>query len=49
MAKRDVQKHGPSYLQKGLDQINNKSATRLKLYPYMDILSFTYYHSWMLG
>lgn len=41
----DTNKRGPSILQSALDNINNKTATRIKLYPYKDIFSFTLYHS----
>jgi hypothetical protein len=35
-------------LNKAINNINNKSATRIKLYPYKDILSFTFYHNLMV-
>ena len=35
----------PSYLQRVSNHLLNQSATRLKYYPYQDIISFVFYHS----
>jgi hypothetical protein len=46
---RDTTKYGSSLFQQVIDNINNKSATRIKLYPYKDIFSFTMYQSLVLA
>ena len=45
LIKRDVEKAGPSLLQKLFNNTSHMSATRVKLYPYKEILSMVFYHN----
>lgn len=46
---RDTERFGASPLQRFIDSMNNKSATRIKFYPYKDIFSFTFYHGFLMA